>query len=79
MKEAVTGVTGKRIFIYENVWNLDIEPLPSPGPVQKKSFLGSGPGVISYRLSDKRVRSANSLKSSSGIDGQTDGQTKCGQ
>ncbi len=42
---------------------------------QKKSFRGSGPGVISYQLSHKRPQSVNPIKSSSGTDGQTDRRT----
>jgi hypothetical protein len=40
---------------------------------KKISFLSSGPGVISYRLSHKRARSVNPMESSS-VYGQTDGQ-----
>jgi hypothetical protein len=39
---------------------------------KKNSFLGSYPGVISFRLSHERARSVNPLKSSSGTDGRTD-------
>ncbi len=43
---------------------------------KKNSFIGSCPGVISFRLSNKRARSVKHLKSSSGTDGRTENTSK---
>ncbi len=52
------------------IWTSNPHSGVQDGP-KKNSFLGSCPGVISYRLSHKRLQSVNPMKSSS-VYGQTD-------
>jgi hypothetical protein len=63
-------------FLYEIQWNYNFWPLPpDPGPAQKKSFLCSGPWVMSYRSNHKSPQSINPVKSSSVTDTRTHGRS----
>ena len=63
--------------VYEKKWFFP--PVPVLDWPRKNSFLGSGPGITSFRLSHQWLRSVEKWRTSS-VYGRTDGRTeKCRQ